>query len=360
MRRRRRRNPNKDFDHWADSWDAWISNVETDPTYRRIKRSARISDRAFNRSSFVDLIALFSLKDYLNLLSGKAFQAFKNDTEVIELQNTLTGELSRLQPKTVKKIQCLWPQLKKELGLNIRPIAKKPRLKPSKKTPSLPTSIPLPMWLDAYANTGNCVLALGYLLNWSDDTMNAASMEARKMGIDTVSLAPRYHAEVIRKIKEDYDYMNKMGSDQEIRMLRAAILDFFVCVDIPIQEALRELMDGGTRVQPSDVYPIPYTDEEDEDDGDYIPPSPPPRDSIHIKPPPSLPRPKPEYPKPDNVPPFDAYPESIPMDCDCDFAIRHIIKDLHEMQRKGRITSSEYRRLWDLYNMYVTMKRNNP
>lgn len=48
------------------------------------------------------------------------------------------------------------------------------------------------------------------------------------------------------------------------------------------------------------------------------------------------------------------------IDCDCDFAIRYIIRELDILRRRGRISSTEYRRLYDLYQMYVTMSRYTP
>ena len=48
------------------------------------------------------------------------------------------------------------------------------------------------------------------------------------------------------------------------------------------------------------------------------------------------------------------------IDCDCDFAIRYIIRELDMMRRRGRITSAEYRTLYNLYQMYVTMSTYRP
>lgn len=356
MRRRRRRNPNKHFDIFADSWNDLLGGLNFKQMHKSLAKSARIKDRAFTEDRMVNLIISLSLTDFAEQLSDKDYEAFINDPEVIESNNTVLGEIRKLQPKTVKKIQCMWPKFKDNYNLDIfsqvapRPKEKRVPLHTSQLDSLL--SIPLPMWMDAFIHDGDCALALGLILELD---LTSSPEDYKGAGPNQeVYLNPMYWDDVVKRVAKDYRYMKKMGSEEEVRTFRSVVLDFLVCVDIPIQDLIRKELSLSPQLKPPSAYPTPYT-EEDVIDIDELPatsrsrmlpvPRPPPR--VSIKPPKSK-----SYPK--------MYPEEIPLDCDCDFAIRHIIKDLHEMQRKGRITSSEYRRLWDLYNMYVTMKRQSP
>ena len=356
-RRQRRRNPNKHFDIFADSWNDLLEGLNFKQMHKSLSKSARIKDRAFTEDRMVNLIISLSLTDFAEQLSDKDYEAFINDPEVIESNNTVLGEIRKLQPKTVKKIQCMWPQFKKKHNLVIRiPKHKRPKEKRvpihTSQLDSL-LSIPLPMWMDSFIYDGDCVLALEELLELD---LTSSPEDYKGAGPNQeVHLNPIYWDDVVKEVVKDYRYMKKMGSEDEVRTFRSVILDFLQCVDIPIQDTIREALSLSPRLKPPSAYPTPYVGE-DVIDIDEMPldprsrmlpvPRPPPRVSI-----------KPHHPKPHHP---QMYPKEIPLDCDCDFAIRHIIKDLHEMQRKGRITSTEYRRLWDLYNMYVTMKRQSP